>query len=507
MDSESGRKVRKYKDKSERLSTLNRTLLSGLTVFYIIFGAFSGYDMINDILKAYIAIPIIAACVIFTLLSWLLFFRNHNQEKFHYVIVSEYLAVYAAIFLLGNSDYIQFSIAAVLAVSILYYDKKSMRLFTIIVAVINLAQFVKVVTLTENMDLNDWTVVVATAKLIIMLCILYTLYRCSVIGNQFNHDIVHSIYDEQGTQKVMLEEVLKIASVIQENAAESNKIVKELGESAGVINSAVSEISSGAQVTAANIQEQTIMTQSIQNSINDTVKRSKKMVGIASNSSSAVDASLRVMSDLRAQSDTIASTNENVFSSMDRLQHKAKEVQDIANIIYDISSQTNLLSLNASIESARAGEAGKGFAVVADQIRQLAEQTRKSTENIATIIEELNSNAEATTAAVKESIVATNHQGELIATASGSFEKINTDVGTLLQEIDAIDTMLGSLSNANNTIVENISQLSATTEEITARSEEAAAISERNNQNVESTIELLKEVIETSHRLDKYLNN
>lgn len=395
--------------------------------------------------------------------------------------------------------------AAVLAVSILYYDIKFMKIYTFLVSLVNYAHFAKTIISEGGIDFANGTIILAGAKLIVMMCILYTVFRCTVINNLFTNDMVNSIHDEEEIQKSILDEVLTIAGIIRENVNKSNKIVEELGESSTIVSSAISEISSGAQVTAENIQEQTIMTQSIQRSIEDTVKRSEEMVVLANNSNASVDDNLIVMKDLKAQSDTIASTNENVFVSMDRLQKKAKEVQDIAGIIFDISSQTNLLALNASIESARAGEAGKGFAVVADQIRQLAEQTRKSTENIALIIEELNSNAEETTTAIKDSITATNCQGELITTASAGFEKINTDVGLLLKEIGAIDKMLLHLSNANNKIVESISQLSATTEEITARSEEASAISERNRQDVGSTIALLKEVIETSHKMDKYL--
>lgn len=247
------------------------------------------------------------------------------------------------------------------------------------------------------------------------------------------------------------------------------------------------------------------MTQSIQQSINQTVNRSEQMVTVANNSAESIKEGLQIMNHLKEQSTYIASANELVVNSMQRLQDKTKEVHDIANIIFNISSQTNLLALNASIESARAGEAGKGFAVVADEIRQLAEQTRKSTENITTIIEELNQNAIEASNNVKESIQSTNNQGGLISTASQSFGKINDNVLVLSGNIEEIDHMLIELAKANNKIVDNISQLSATTQEIMASSEEAAAISEKNLQNADNTKEYLSEVIETTKRFDKYL--
>jgi methyl-accepting chemotaxis protein len=247
------------------------------------------------------------------------------------------------------------------------------------------------------------------------------------------------------------------------------------------------------------------MTRSIQTSIHDTVKVSKKMVQIANESSVSIDNSLVLMNNLKNESDGIAVTNKSLIDSMNRLQEKTREVQDIADIINNISDQTNLLALNASIESARAGEAGKGFAVVATEIRKLAEQTKNSTENITRILEDLNQYAYVATTTVKDTIHASNRQSELITTASDSFYKINQNVDHLTEDIESIDLMLSSLAEANRIIVENISEISATTEEVTASSEEATAISEKNTQEAENARRLLNGVLDTSHRLDKFI--
>lgn len=257
---------------------------------------------------------------------------------------------------------------------------------------------------------------------------------------------------------------------------------------------------------AESIEHQTVMTQSIQQSINDTVKHSKEVVQFANNSTVTIDSSLQVMENLRLQSTTIVSANEDVVFSVNRLQDQMREVQNIAGIILDISNKTNLLALNASIESARAGEAGRGFSVIANEIRQLAEQTKISTEGIKQIIEELNENTENAVKTVEDSIKATSSQEEIIETASASFEQINSDFSKLTENIEAIDKMIAELAEANNSIVDNIIQISATTEEVTANSQEALSITEENSVHVQDTINLLNEMMETSNKLNKYIN-
>jgi methyl-accepting chemotaxis protein len=247
------------------------------------------------------------------------------------------------------------------------------------------------------------------------------------------------------------------------------------------------------------------MTNTIQESINETGSLSKRMVEMASESGTVITSNLESMNQLKQHAQKVASTNEEVASSMDELHMKTQEVKDITSMIFAISSQTNLLALNASIESARAGEAGKGFAVVADQIRQLAEQTRQATENISKIIEELNQEAATAIVTVKENIAVSTEQGELITLTSNSFEKVSENMNVLTKDIQTVDSKLSELSESNHVIVDNISQLSATSEEVFASAQQGEEVSERSKDDASSVRELLQEVIQTAHRLDRFL--
>ena len=202
--------------------------------------------------------------------------------------------------------------------------------------------------------------------------------------------------------------------------------------------------------------------------------------------------------------DAISESTE-MKKNMDALMDVINHMNEVIEGINAISEQTNLLALNASIEAARAGEAGKGFAVVAEEIRQLAEKTRSETESIAQILDELFKNAEDAATAVSRSIEATNAQDSMIAKASESFSGMNENVNTLVQEIEGIDGMLNRLSDANNQIVDNISNLSATTEEVTSSSVQVADLSVENLNNAEQAKQKLDNVLAVSHELDKYI--
>ena len=192
---------------------------------------------------------------------------------------------------------------------------------------------------------------------------------------------------------------------------------------------------------------------------------------------------------------------------MHQLRENVNSVKNITNTIVAISSQTNLLALNASIESARAGEAGRGFAVVAEQIRELSENTRRETEQISAILEELTRNADQTVEAVDKSVEVSSEQDRMITGVAEQFDEMNRNVNELVGDISDIDNMIENLSTANNQIVDNIMQLSATTEEVTAAAQQSTEITDRNYSDSVEAQKLLHGVLEVSHQMDKYIGN
>lgn len=495
----------RYADKTEQLKRANRFLTVGFVVFYVfVLGIVLTACMLGVRSVGY---TVMLCTVILSSIgiTAVLYVRNKTDVRVRYLALAGLLLVTFFVSYAFDNYYVRFMAAVPLTGCIVFFDKKFSTVSAVCMAgmnviVVGIKTFLTGVY-TQAEALDQWGATLAIA--VMMLLTVWTVH----IASLFNRDTIASLTAKDTAQKKMLDDVMAVADEVRRGTENAMDIVTDLNNSTHMVNGTMKDISDSTQNTAENIQAQTEMTQNIQNSIGETRRRSEKMVAVAKNSGELNGKGVRIMEDLRKQSEVIAATNREVADSMTQLQERTDAVKSIADTIFSISSQTNLLALNASIESARAGEAGRGFAVVAEEIRKLAEKTREETENIANILGELSDYAQAAAQTVERSVTAAGAQDAMIGMAAESFGAMKENVGELVTDIDAIDAMLANLSEANQQIVENIMHLSATTEEVTASSMQASDLSVKNLDNAENTKKLLGNVLHISYQLDKYIDS
>jgi methyl-accepting chemotaxis protein len=147
-------------------------------------------------------------------------------------------------------------------------------------------------------------------------------------------------------------------------------------------------------------------------------------------------------------------------SMVGNLIEAAAKIGDVSKLINDIASQTNLLALNATIEAARAGDAGKGFAVVANEVKSLASQTAKATEEIEQQIKGIQSSSQSTATGIREITKVIGQVSEISTSISSAIEEQSAATREVSQNISGVTEAAGDTGRNSSTVLNEAQSLS-----------------------------------------------
>ncbi|PIB34534.1 hypothetical protein BFP72_03465 [Reichenbachiella sp. 5M10] len=295
----------------------------------------------------------------------------------------------------------------------------------------------------------------------------------------------------------LIHQISQSAMFVDESSIEMKSSSEEMSTNTREIASAISQMSHGAQTQVSKVDESSNLIEEILASSTQMGEKAETINEAAKAGLESSEKGMEMVKKVVFNMGDISAFSNQTNDSIKVLAERSKEIARVLGVITDIASQTNLLALNAAIEAAQAGDAGRGFAVVAEEIRKLAEDSRKSAQEIEKLVTDVQSDTMSATKVI-EIMMSSVESGEKTSKeAAQVFERIlNASNETLSYSEEILNSAKGQTEGINNvvTIIEGVvviaEQTAAGTEEVASSATELSSGMDTYNEKSQKLAEI-----------------
>lgn len=265
------------------------------------------------------------------------------------------------------------------------------------------------------------------------------------------------------------------------------------------ISKTIDEIAKGASSQAEEAQLGVQVVDKLSEQINFVYESYNGIAAETNKISELNSIGLKAVTTLRNKSQETYETSEKIFSVIENLTNATKNIGLFVESIESIAEQTNLLALNAAIEAARAGEAGKGFAVVADEVRKLADESRKSTDEINNMMQSIAEESALAISSMEVMKKVSQEQNLAVDKTNSSFNDIANAIDHIVAQISDVNKAVTKMQHDKSDVISAIENISSVSEQTAASSQEVAA-------TTENQLKTLDDMKASAESLDELVN-